>query len=115
MYFSKEKTSKIKAYSIYFQLNNNRTQVISFVCKHKPIVLECASSASLILNDSCSVTLHFLSKVMRREGFTWFSRKINHRCLQPLFYYLHHRLIKWIQNKYKRFKRSKVKEVQWLR
>lgn len=29
MYFSKEKTSKIKAYSIYFQLNNNRTQVSS--------------------------------------------------------------------------------------
>ncbi len=35
--------------------------------------------------------------------------------MQPVFYYLHHRMIKWILNKYKRFKRSKVKAVRWLR
>lgn len=41
--------------------------------------------------------------------------KISRRSLRPVFYYLHHRLIKWILNKYKRFKGSKVKAVAWLR
>jgi RNA-directed DNA polymerase len=40
---------------------------------------------------------------------------INRRCLRPVFYYLHHRMIKWALNKYKRFNRSKVKAVRWLR
>ena len=48
------------------------------------------------------------------RGWINFYGKINRRCLKPVFYYLHHRLIKWILNKYKRFKRSKVKAVKWL-
>jgi len=49
------------------------------------------------------------------RGWINYYGKINRRCLKPVFYYLHHRLIKWILNKYKRFKRSKVKAVKWLR
>ena len=49
------------------------------------------------------------------RGWLNYYGKINRRCLRPVFYYLHHRMIKWILNKYKRFKRSKVKAVGWLR
>jgi len=49
------------------------------------------------------------------RGWINYYGKINRSCLKPVFYYLHHRLIKWILNKYKRFKRSKVKAVKWLR
>jgi len=49
------------------------------------------------------------------RGWLYYYGRINRRCMQPVFYYLHHRLIKWILNKYKSFKRSKVKAAQWLR
>ncbi|MBL4561859.1 MAG: hypothetical protein JKX79_12840 [Labilibaculum sp.] len=49
------------------------------------------------------------------RGWLNYYGRINRRCMKPVFYYLHHRLIKWILNKYKRFKGSKVKAVQWLR
>ena len=49
------------------------------------------------------------------RGWLNYYGRINRKCMKPVFYYLHHRLIKWIVNKYKRFKRSKVKAVQWLR
>jgi group II intron reverse transcriptase/maturase len=49
------------------------------------------------------------------RGWINYYGKINRRSLKPVFYYLHHRLIKWTMNKYKRFKRSKVKAVKWLR
>jgi group II intron reverse transcriptase/maturase len=41
--------------------------------------------------------------------------KISRRSLQPVFYYLHNRMIGWILNKYKSFKGSKTKAVKWLR
>jgi len=43
------------------------------------------------------------------RGWLYYYGRINCRCMQAVFYYLHHRLIKWIRNKYKSFKRSKVK------
>lgn len=49
------------------------------------------------------------------RGWLNYYGRIHRRCMKPVFYYLHHRLIKWILNKYKRFKRSKVKAVRWLR
>jgi len=49
------------------------------------------------------------------RGWINYYGKVNRRSMKPVFYYLHHRMIKWILNKYKRFKRSKVKAVQWLR
>lgn len=48
------------------------------------------------------------------RGWLYYYGRINRRCMKPVFYYLHHRLLKWILNKYKRFKHSKVKAVQWL-
>ena len=49
------------------------------------------------------------------RGWLNYYGKIHPRCMKPVFYYLHHRLIKWSLNKYKRFKQSKVKAVNWLR
>jgi len=49
------------------------------------------------------------------RGWLNYYGKINRRCMRPVFYYLHHRTIKWVLNKYKRFKGSKVKAVRWLR
>ena len=49
------------------------------------------------------------------RGWLNYYGKINRRCLRPVFYYLHHRMLKWVLNKYKRFKRSKVKAARWLR
>ncbi|MDT8442581.1 MAG: group II intron reverse transcriptase/maturase, partial [Desulfuromonadales bacterium] len=43
------------------------------------------------------------------RGWINYYGRINRRCLKPVFYYLHHRMIKWVLNKYNRFKRSKVK------
>jgi hypothetical protein len=50
MYFSKEKTSRKKAYRIYFQSNNNRTQVYRFTDMMK---------FDLTLSRFKSLNLHF--------------------------------------------------------
>jgi RNA-directed DNA polymerase len=49
------------------------------------------------------------------RGWVQYYGKISRRSLQPVFYYLHNRMIGWILNKYKSFKGSKIKAVQWLR
>ena len=49
------------------------------------------------------------------RGWIQYYGKISRRSLRPVFYYLHHRMIRWILNKYKRFKGSKVKAIKWLR
>ena len=49
------------------------------------------------------------------RGWINYYGRISRKSLKPVFYYLHHRMIKWILNKYKRFKGSKVKAVAWLR
>jgi len=49
------------------------------------------------------------------RGWVNYYGKIKRKSLKPVFYYLHHRIIKWILNKYKRFKGSKVLAVKWLR
>jgi len=41
------------------------------------------------------------------RGWVGYYGKISHRSLWPVFYYLHHRMISWILNKYKRFKGTK--------
>ena len=41
--------------------------------------------------------------------------KIRRNSLKPVFYYLHHRLIKWILKKYKRFMGSKMAEMYYPR
>jgi RNA-directed DNA polymerase len=49
------------------------------------------------------------------RGWINYYAKISKRSLFPVFYYLHQRMIKWITNKYKSFKGSKIKAVKWLR
>jgi RNA-directed DNA polymerase len=49
------------------------------------------------------------------RGWVHYYGKISRRSLQPVFYYLHQRMIKWILNKYKRFKRSRIKAIKWLK
>jgi RNA-directed DNA polymerase len=49
------------------------------------------------------------------RGWIQYYGKISKRSLKPVFYYLHHRLLRWILNKYKSFKGSKVKAIAWLR
>ena len=49
------------------------------------------------------------------RGWINYYGKIKRSSLKPVFYYLHHRIIKWILNKYKGFKRSRVLAVRWLR
>ena len=49
------------------------------------------------------------------RGWINYYGKIKRNSLKPVFYYLHHRIIKWILNRYKRFKRSRVLAVKWLR
>ncbi|NQY10149.1 MAG: group II intron reverse transcriptase/maturase [Flavobacteriales bacterium] len=49
------------------------------------------------------------------RGWINYYGKVKRNSLKPVFYYLHHRIIKWILNKYKRFKGSRVLAVKWLR
>ena len=49
------------------------------------------------------------------RGWIQYYGKVSRRSLQPVFYYLHNRMIRWILNKSKRFKGSKIKAVKWLR
>ncbi|MFB9095743.1 MULTISPECIES: group II intron maturase-specific domain-containing protein [Flavobacterium] len=49
------------------------------------------------------------------RGWINYYAKISKRSLYPVFYYLHQRMIKWITNKYKRFKWSKIKAVKRFR
>jgi RNA-directed DNA polymerase len=49
------------------------------------------------------------------RGWIRYYGTISRRSLNPVFYYLHHRLLGWVLNKYKRFGGSKVKAITWLR
>ena len=49
------------------------------------------------------------------RGWINYYGKVRRDSLKPVFYYLHHRLIKWILNTYKRFKRSRILAIKWLR
>jgi group II intron reverse transcriptase/maturase len=49
------------------------------------------------------------------RGWINYYGKVSKKSLTPVFYHLHHRIIKWILNKYKGFKGSKIKAVKWLR
>ena len=58
-----------------------------------------------------------LAKVLKPKIRGWINYygKIRRDSLKPIFYYLHHRMIKWILKKYKRFKSSRKRAVAWLR
>ncbi|PTN02428.1 group II intron reverse transcriptase/maturase [Mangrovibacterium marinum] len=62
-------------------------------------------------------TIQDLSELLNPKIRGWINYygKVHHRCVKTILYYLHHRMLKWVMNKYKRFKRSKVKAADWLR
>ena len=82
-------------------------------------------SKKRILKDLRSMEIHrktrhdiqYLALMLNSKirGWVNYYGKIKRNSLNPVSYYLHHRIIKWILNKYKRFKRSRVLAVKWLR
>lgn len=68
-------------------------------------------------HNKSQITIQDLANKLNPKirGWIQYYGKISKRSLQPVFYYLHHRMIRWILNKYKRFKGSKVKAVAWLK
>lgn len=82
-------------------------------------------SKNRILRDLRGMELHKKSQSTIQDlalqlnskirGWINYYGKVKRKSLNPVFYYLHHRLIKWILNKYKRFKRSRVLAIKWLR
>ena len=61
--------------------------------------------------------LQDLAKLLNPKvrGWLQYYEKISRKSLWPVFYYLHHRMIRWVLNKYKSFKGSKVKAIAWLK
>jgi len=49
------------------------------------------------------------------RGWANYYGRVSRKSLTPVLYHLHHRIIKWVLNKYKRFKGSKIKAINWLR
>lgn len=62
-------------------------------------------------------TLEDLAAILNPKIRGWINYygKISKNSLRPIFYHLHHRLLKWILHRYKGFKRSKKRAVIWLR
>ena len=48
-------------------------------------------------------------------GWIWYFGTIERNSLKPVFYHLHYRILKWIVNKYKRFRGSRIRTVKWFR
>lgn len=71
----------------------------------------------LCLHQKSQSTIEDLAILLNPKirGWVNYYGKINRTSLKPVFYYLHHRLIKWILKKYKRFRDSRVRAVKWLR
>ena len=83
--------------------------------KSKKRILEDLRDMKLHTKTQCNLqNLAFLLNPKIR-GWIHYYGKIKRNSLKPVFYYLHHRIFKWILNKYKRFKRSRVLAVKWLR
>jgi len=49
------------------------------------------------------------------RGWANYYGRVSRKSLTPVLYHLHQRIIKWVLNKYKGFKGSKIKAVNWLR
>jgi RNA-directed DNA polymerase len=64
-------------------------------------------------NSSLEDLANFLNPKIR--GWVNYYGKVNKKSLRPVFYYLHHRLLKWIMKRYKGLKGSRVLAVKWLR
>lgn len=72
---------------------------------------------ALQFHNKSQWTIQDLAELLNPKIRGWINYygKIHHRCVKTVLYYLHQRMLKWVVNKYKRFKQSKVKAVEWLR
>jgi len=71
----------------------------------------------LRLHQKSQSTIESLSILLNPKIRGWINYygKVKRNSLKPVFYYLHHRMIKWILKKYKRFRNSRIRAVKWLR
>jgi len=71
----------------------------------------------LQFHNKYQLTIQDIAALLNQKNHAWLNYygRIHSRCMLPVFYHLHHRLLKWLANKYKHFKRSKVKAVSCLR
>jgi len=83
--------------------------------KSKKRILE--SLRELAFHKRSQLQIQDLAKLLNPKirGWANYYGRISRMSLTPVFYHLHHRIIKWVLNKYKRFKGSKIKAVNWLR
>jgi len=72
---------------------------------------------SMELHRRTQSNIQDLARVLNPKIRSWINYygKIRRNSLKPIFYYLHHRMIKRILKKYKRFKNSRKRAVRWLR
>ena len=83
--------------------------------KSKKRILRDLRDIKLHKKSQCTIQdLAILLNPKIREWINYYG-KVRRDSLKPVFYYLHHRLIKWILNTYNRFKRSRVLAIKWLR
>jgi len=73
--------------------------------------------SKLAFHKKSQITIQGIATMLNPKIRGWINYygKVSIMSLNPVFYHLHHRLIKWVLNKYKRFKGSKIKAVYWLR
>ncbi|WP_417940982.1 reverse transcriptase domain-containing protein [Flavobacterium sp. RS13.1] len=92
---------------------------LQFDCKmsRKSKVRITGELRKLNFHNKTQRTIQDLAKLLNTKLRRWINyyAKISKRSLYPVFYYLHQRMIKWITNKYKRFKGTKIKAVKWLK
>ncbi len=72
---------------------------------------------SLKLDNRTRSTLQDLAQILNPKIRGWINYygKVSCNSLKPIFYYLHHRLLKWVMKKFKGHKNSRVRSVKWLR
>lgn len=128
--YCKKEGRSLKGYAVQFDFLGFSFQPIRFMLKKGGSFLQfdCKMSRKSKVRITGELRkLNFHNKTQRGiqdlanllnpkiRGWIQYYGKISRRSLQPVFYYLHNRMIRWILNKYKSFKGSKIKAVKWLR
>ncbi|SHG40403.1 group II intron reverse transcriptase/maturase [Salegentibacter echinorum] len=121
--YCKKDGRNLKGYPVQFDFLGFSFQPIRFKLKRGGSFLQfdCKMSRKSKVRITRELReLAFHNKTQRgiqdlAKGWIQYYGKISRRSLQPVFYYLHNRMIRWILNKYKSFKGSKVKAAKWLR
>lgn len=75
------------------------------------------SLSKLAFHKKSQITIQSIAAILNPKIRGWINYygKVSRKSLNPVLHHLHHRMIKWVLNKYKGFKGSKFKAVNWLR